>query len=278
LGRPGALGISSSHAANSDHLLIRTLANLRVGEVSKVVETPRGFVVLQRADLSSHVRHATSEILFTHGFSAGPRRGSARPRHAAAKLAGELSARLALEPRDFDKLSGEHCAAGACISYRSEWPQGARHPVLERRVIRLQFGEVDAEPIETIEGFHIVKREPLEGSPVTEGRLTFETPRPQPQSYATLLTYASGSYVAGLSLRGGQAFLRKTGMGEPTATRFRAVLESFASEVTSVGVPQREALVADLRRRLLVVLGPDSLASFEEFLDESLHQLQRNLE
>ena len=138
--------------------LEKAVFQLDLGQVSDVVESPRGFHILMR-NASTEAQAAEIVIAYDGVKKHKPR--NSRNREQAATLAAELRSR-AVKGEDFDELAFRY-------SDLSNWRQagyfpifrkGKRHPEFEKILWPLSENEV-SDVIETPTGFHIVKRFPL---------------------------------------------------------------------------------------------------------------------
>jgi hypothetical protein len=146
--------------------LLDALALLEVGEVSRVIATPEGFHVIKRLAVPPDERLAAKRIVIKYRGSQGtPRPGVSvsRTRQEARVAADLLASDLKGNPGAFESAveqhSEEYDVSGG--GYMGTWPlyDGSAWALIFHAIASTPIGAV-SDPVESAEGFNILKRTP----------------------------------------------------------------------------------------------------------------------
>lgn len=135
---------------------------LRVGQRSRQIETPRGFVIVSR---EADPELGPSQIWARHILISfvGARRmpeGVERSREEAEALVAELLEQLAADPSQFEQLAGEYSDEPGAVERGGDlgpFGRGAMVAAFERAAFALEVNQISAR-VETPFGFHIIQR------------------------------------------------------------------------------------------------------------------------
>ncbi len=150
----GSLGIFS--AGQMVPPFESALRELKVGEVSGVVETQFGFHIIRRDAIE---RVGASHILIQYKGSSRADASVTRTKDEAKALAEKLVAQAKAEGADFAALAREHSngPSGPDGGDLGLFGKGAMTPPFEKAAFALKVGEVSG-VVETSFGFHIILR------------------------------------------------------------------------------------------------------------------------
>lgn len=160
----GALG--NFHALAMPREIVDALAQTKVGEVSRIVETTQGYHLLLRQPAVTEGKLAFAHLVIKHpaatGFRRGDRAFAEHTRDEARALAQALAARAQGAPQSFAALVQEHSEAEDALRAGDVglWP---RTELLQSEFLlyevasRLAVGAVSG-VIETASGFHVLRR------------------------------------------------------------------------------------------------------------------------
>ena len=161
--RGGGLGLWISGLGQRPPVIDRELLILSPGVISnKIIETPFGFHLLKRLEVSRPKLLSGAHILITYKGAKNNPSMVARSRARAKVLARRLYKELKESPDDFADLAQEHsddvsAGAGGVLG---RWPRGQYHPTFEKVLQKLKPNRI-SRPVETPFGFHIIKRMPM---------------------------------------------------------------------------------------------------------------------
>lgn len=135
---------------------------LRVGQRSRHIETPRGFVIVSR---EADPELGPSQIWARHILISfvGARRmpeGVERTREEADALVAELLATLAEDPSQFEQLAGEYSDEPGAVERGGDlgpFGRGSMVAAFERAAFVLEVNQISAK-VETPFGYHIIQR------------------------------------------------------------------------------------------------------------------------
>jgi len=150
--------------------------SLDTGQVSEVVESPRGFHLLQRVP-SGELQAAEIVITYTGAQESGRYKlRTPRMREEARLLSGEIHRRILEGASFFEEAAANsdlfnHPVGGIFPIFKP----GSHPPKLEEIITGLDIGEVSA-VIETETGFHIVKRLPPQKIQIRQIIIEFQAP------------------------------------------------------------------------------------------------------
>ena len=139
---------------------IEHIASLPYEGVSEVLDMSIGFVLFQRIKV---VRRGGSQILISHLDSPNASEDMLRTPKEARALAEQLIAELQKNPSRFSKTArkysdGPFAASGGKLP---AWYRGYKPPKYETAIDQLGDGQMALEPIDTVDGFYILKRDKL---------------------------------------------------------------------------------------------------------------------
>ncbi|MDJ0836014.1 MAG: peptidylprolyl isomerase [Acidobacteriota bacterium] len=140
--------------------LLTNMANLDFGMVSGPIEFPVGFGLVRRIRLE---KRSGAHVLIAHKESEGKARVD-RTREEARARAVELIAELKSGERTFEDTAKEF-SDGPSASHGGllgSWFRGNMLPPFEQAMDKLQPGQITEEPVETIYGYHIIRRDKVE--------------------------------------------------------------------------------------------------------------------
>jgi len=155
------LGVFKHNDSPLADQLIQGVKGLEYGQISEPVELNIGFALLQRVKL---VRRHAARIWIAHRDAVEPPLNSdaagERDRETALSLARDLCNRLSQDPEQFAELAKQHSDGPFSVrgGEMPRWYVGFYHPAFESAVAELDADEITAEPVETPDGFFIVKR------------------------------------------------------------------------------------------------------------------------
>ena len=155
------LGVFRKGQSAISNELIGHLEQMPYNQISEPIRLHVGYVVIQRMKVE---RLAGAQILITHIDSPRVPPDVLRIRSEARELAEKLCAELAKKPDRFAKLAKKHSddvtrANGGLLP---RWFVGYRDPALEKAVLALEPGQITDAPIETPDGFYIIRRDPVD--------------------------------------------------------------------------------------------------------------------
>ncbi|GAB5549670.1 MAG: peptidylprolyl isomerase [Sandaracinaceae bacterium] len=140
------------------------LFRLDVGQVTRPLETPMGWVIFVRETDPSEVERGPTEVGARHILVSyvGASRASAevqRTQEEAAELAGRISASAQGDPSRWEQLHQEYSDEpnGPPGGDLGVFPRGQMVPAFERAAFRLDVGEV-SDPVESEYGYHVIQR------------------------------------------------------------------------------------------------------------------------
>jgi len=141
--------------------IIDTLETLDYGEISQPARLTVGYVILQRLEVK---QLAGAQILITHIDSPKSPPNVLRIRKEARELAQKLCDQLKKNPSKFEKLAKKHSDDvsrynGGLIP---KWYVGYRDAAVEAAMQALEPGQISSEPVETSDGFFILRRDPAQ--------------------------------------------------------------------------------------------------------------------
>jgi parvulin-like peptidyl-prolyl isomerase len=141
--------------------LERALMGLAIGEVSAPLETPLGYVLLQRlATVPRPQQLAGAHILIAYRDAPKPRQGVTRTRDEALRLATELAGQARATPSSFGALARARSDDGTAAAggELGAWVVGEKMPrAIDDAVRAVEIGAI-AGPVETEFGFHVLVR------------------------------------------------------------------------------------------------------------------------
>jgi len=140
--------------------VIAEIESLHFGEISKVVRLPIGMAILQRVKIE---KLAGAQILISHMDAANSPPNQLRIRKEAKELAEKLCTQLRKDPSKFAKLAKKHSDDHFKINGGAlpRWYYGYREPEFDTAVKKLEPGQITPHPVETVNGFYIIRRDPL---------------------------------------------------------------------------------------------------------------------
>lgn len=153
----GFFGIFRKGEGPLSDSLVEQVAPLELGAVGKVIELPVGYAILQRR---AAIRYQASRIWIAHRDSPTAVKEKNRSREEAQVLAQDLMKQINANPSEFESLAKAH-SAGPFSSrggVMAPWYKGLVDEAFQAIVSGLEIGEMTAEPVETPDGFFIVKR------------------------------------------------------------------------------------------------------------------------
>jgi len=137
--------------------LVELVTPLALGESSGVVELPIGMAILKRLPV---VQYKARRIWIAHSTSENVRKAPKRSREEARALAQDVLAQVKEDDEAFSTLAKKYSAGAFARAggLMAGWYQGLQTPSFEAIVASLEIGELTPQPVETEEGFFIVKR------------------------------------------------------------------------------------------------------------------------
>ena len=164
----GSLGVFSPY--DVPETIMNALGHLRVGEISRVVETEQGFHVLRRDAVPPDANIALSHVVIKHGGVSGwwrqDRPTRERSREEARAIAGDVARRArGASAEAFAALAREWSDAddalrGGDMGVWSRYERTASDYLLFEAASRLAPDAV-SDVVETASGFHVLRRDPL---------------------------------------------------------------------------------------------------------------------
>ncbi len=135
---------------------------LKIGQiVDKPIETGFGFHIFKRVELPP--RLAGSHVLVQHNQSVGKHMADMRSKAEAKKRAGEIYAKLQEKPERFEEMADKYSDDVTTKTSHGDlgsWTKGAMVEEFDSAVLSLKAGEI-SKPIETVFGWHIIRRNDL---------------------------------------------------------------------------------------------------------------------
>jgi hypothetical protein len=175
----GDLGEWSTYARNGEPLTLHTLARLRSGEVSPVLDTPDGYRIVMRT--AARPRRTLGVSLAAVGYTASwlPNVAALRSR-ADAKAAIELAVRGAMpSAAEFEAFASGHCDYQLCAGPRTFEEGDATLGALVEPLSHLEVGQISPAILEVPGAFVVARREEPSARTNTEHAVTLELPRPE---------------------------------------------------------------------------------------------------
>lgn len=274
----GDFGQHSTHEASSDALIIRTIASLKIGEVSPVIESVRGFGVFRRTANHPRPTLSMSEIVIPH------KRGqpthddgavSISDRRATRRLARKVLKEAQSNPALFADLQRRHCALGNCDSPPSVFVSGAVAPAIEKALIETDFNEVASTLVETPTGYHVIRRESVATHVSPEETLSYQVPTPELRNFTQFLRDAPGQLVAQIARKESQGFANDEQLGATRRAGFENWLTEYVAALSTSRPTERSAVVEDSEQALAALLGADSVARYRRYLDTRVLEEQK---
>lgn len=147
----GDLGQWSTHEPTAQARELETLAQLRIGEVARPIDTFLGFQILMRtADRERpEFAHEAVEIMFNPRAPEGDPESEA----AARERASEIGARLKREPELFDALRKDLCCMETHV-----WREGRRDQGLQAGLSALRIGQIGMTPVRIMWSYAFLRR------------------------------------------------------------------------------------------------------------------------
>jgi len=155
------LGVFRKGQTAISNELIAYLEDMAYEEISEPIRLDVGFIIIQRMKVE---RLAGAQILITHIDSPKVPPDVLRIRSEARELAEKLCADLQKKPNKFAKLAKKHSDDISRVNggLLPRWFAGYRDPAFEQAILELEPGEITSEPVETDDGFYILRRDPVE--------------------------------------------------------------------------------------------------------------------
>jgi len=266
----GDFGVWSTHDRPVAPLALEVASQLRVGEVSGIIDGFLGFEIMRRDPATPRAMFSASTIIIAHAGTPAWALDKAvtRSKAAAEQLAGALARRLSRRPDHFDQAFAEHCETGGCLG-QQPWSAGRGNLDLERVVARMSIGEVAATPIESELGYYVMRRDdpaafqwpadhPLRRAP------QFSLPEPRVPEFATLIEEVDSSLLAGLTLELKRQLIDRLGLtDDQQAAKLEAIFDKLAMDLPNVVPAARGALLRDSREQLNGLLGPELMYRYD---------------
>jgi parvulin-like peptidyl-prolyl isomerase len=157
--RGGYLGVWRAGAGHP--MFDKHISALKVGQVSKVVDSPFGLGIFQRMKVPS--MHAGSHILLAYKGGRRSRPWIKRTKDEAKALAAKLIKEIKADPKKFETLANKH-SDGPTARYGGDlgqWHKGQMVKAFDETIAKLKDGQVHPEPVESPFGFHVIRRNKL---------------------------------------------------------------------------------------------------------------------
>jgi len=208
--RGGDMGTWSTREPTFYPREVEILKGLRVGEITKPVDSLVGFEIIQRVPNQPREHYAMDEIrLFFDPTHAAPDLNS--PPAVLAKAA-ELSLKLRSHPSRFDSLRKEFCC-----SYSEQWDEGRGSPAVTTALSLLKPGQIAPQPIRSELSYVIAKR--VVPPPRDDTDVRFELPAPEVPDIRALLRSHDDNFFRGEVEGVGKEAVAKLSLSESSAQR-----------------------------------------------------------
>jgi hypothetical protein len=268
----GDLGQWSSHEPSEYPTQLEVLSGLRVGEISKPIETLFGWEVLLRTPNRKRAVYAMTPVeVFAHvGVSAASvteRTASGRP---PLQQASELAQLLREHPERFDELQRR-----GCCDYVVQWQEGRGWPPLMQVLQRLQLGQIAAEPIQYGLSYVIPKRVPARAEELRPTH--FELPSPSEPALEYVFATLSPEVMAQQLGLVGERARAELGLSPESFGRLQRIREASRKDDSADPGARQEAL-QDVQRQTRELLGERAFERYLQILKEQLakHLMERS--
>lgn len=161
--RGGLVGVFPARESDFTDSLIPHLEKLDYGQVSPLIETKIGYLVLQRVKV---VEIGASRLIISYRGTEHVFPNVTRSRKDARQLAGELAAQLQKDPKRWKELVNLHSDGPFKIREGRvpNWLAGTQDEKTEEAILAVGIGEITPDPVENDFGYVIFKRENPEKS------------------------------------------------------------------------------------------------------------------
>lgn len=256
----GDMGVWSVRDPEFSPREIEQLAALRIGEVSRPMDSPFGFQVLLRTEVTERPRYAMSAVRFLYDPA---KKSGDNSFERVWQRALELAAALKKGTVDFETLQKKHC----CVGHEA-WALGRGKPALTPVLDALELGEIASAPVRLHGVVMIPKRlDPAALPPAPEA--SYELPSPAGPDFERLIRDSEPHGLAMMTRQFGAEFERAFRVERATLKESSRRIDDLAGNF------EKHAGNADARVRafqqalnaLKTVLGP-KYGDFERFLNE----------
>lgn len=136
---------------------------LKIGQISDAVESPFGFHIFKRIEVVHLPKRSGSHIMITYkGARMAPPRVT-RTKEEANKLVMSVLEEVKKNPDKFKEIAmkkSEDPSVALNGGSLGVWEEGEMLPQFEEVFSKLKIGEIGG-PVESVNGFHILKRDPV---------------------------------------------------------------------------------------------------------------------
>lgn len=141
--------------------MLARIAALDFDGVTGPVELPVGFAFFRRIQLQ---QRAASHILISFMEAPSAKTSISRERAEARTIIKQLLAQLAADPHSFEALAREFSDAPDAVNggQLKTWFRGRMEPQFELALDSLAEGQITTSAVETVYGFHLIRRDPVE--------------------------------------------------------------------------------------------------------------------
>lgn len=262
--RRGDLGTWSTREPSALGPHIEQLRRLSVGDVAPPLDTPYGYVIIQRQSEPARAEYAVDAVELPYDFTLADEHP--RSRRATLDAAASLLTEVKMRPERFLEYQREEC----CLQPKV-WQDGRGFPHLTNAVEGLRVGELAAAPIDTGFSVFVVRR--IAVPPRQKGAPGFELPSPAAPDFGFLAAHRSRMFretLAGV-VEGAEGLLATL----PESGRARFMNLHADAALGDEGSPeQRRAAFASMQRELEELMGNPLYLRYREVLRERFeHQL-----
>jgi hypothetical protein len=256
----GDMGVWSVRDPEFSPREIEQLAALRIGEVSPPLDTPFGFQVLLRTEVTERPRYAASTIRFL--YDPAQKSGD----HSFERVwqrALQLTAALKKDPARFEALQKQHCCVG-----HDTWTLGRGKPGLTPILDALEIGEIASAPVQLNGAVLIPKRLDPAALPAAPAA-TYELPSPAGPDWNRLIRDSDSHALAMMTRQFGAEFERAFRAQRSTLKESSRRIDDLAGkfEKHADDTDARVRAFQQTLTELKSVLGP-RYGDFERFLNE----------
>ena len=201
--RQGDVGVWSTWNPEYQPALVEVLEQMKVGDTADPIETPLGFQIVHRTEVTPRKRYAYQQLLFEYEPSSPADSGQSRATRFAS--AQRRLAEILAKPSEFERIAKLGHFDIALVT------QGREPPELTAALESLELDSIAKVPVEVWHGFALLRRLDPNSQPQPP-TVVYELPRPEAPDIAAFVRANQSAVLASTTralfkdLRAGMAF------------------------------------------------------------------------